>query len=194
MRDAFEEAKENIKQAVDATADFLKALLTGDMERVREALARGADVNARDEAGRTAFQASCDLGHFSMAAMLVDKGADFSKEQGSEMLHAAAALGAGDLCAALIVKGADPADTSENGMTPSEIAVDNGHDALASCLHGVVEARVEARKAEEALAKLRAPEPGKEAQVKIVDGKQVRLGASTRTMDDLIMGALEQSK
>ena len=55
---------------------LLIAAQRGDVAAVRQALADGADVNARGWAGATALMKAARLGHIEMAQLLLDHGAD----------------------------------------------------------------------------------------------------------------------
>src|SRR4051794_25201680 len=56
--------------------DLVAAAARGDAETVRRLLADGADVDTRDEQGRTAVTAAALGDHVDTARVLVDAGAD----------------------------------------------------------------------------------------------------------------------
>ena len=50
--------------------ELLAAAKSGDIEKVRELLDRGADVNSRDKDGLTPLHAAAMVGHTEAAALL----------------------------------------------------------------------------------------------------------------------------
>jgi ankyrin repeat protein len=56
--------------------EFLAALRSGDATRLRDHLARGADVNARDAAGNTPLIHAAAYGDAAFVRLLIDRGAD----------------------------------------------------------------------------------------------------------------------
>jgi len=59
--------------------EFIEAVITGDINQVKVLLNKGADVNAKDEAGQTALMWATITGHITgytdMAKLLINKGA-----------------------------------------------------------------------------------------------------------------------
>ena len=75
---------------------FLHAVENGDLEQVKEALGKGADVDVTDNIGQTALMAASRKGHKAMVKLLLDKGADVNaktKMYGWTALKAAAMEG-----------------------------------------------------------------------------------------------------
>ena len=54
--------------------ELLAAAKSGDIEKVRELLDRGADVNSRDKDGLTPLHAAALAGHTEAAALLRQRG------------------------------------------------------------------------------------------------------------------------
>jgi hypothetical protein len=56
-----------------ATAELFKAVAVNDMSGVKQALAAGADINAKNTAGKTAADLAVDRGHFIIAHFLLSQ-------------------------------------------------------------------------------------------------------------------------
>ena len=106
----------------------------GDLERVRETLARGADVNARDTSGRPALYWASRGGHLAVARELLDRGADVEArhKHGKTALMAAAASGHTAVVLELAARGADVNARNDAGETPLIWATSTGHAASAA--------------------------------------------------------------
>ncbi len=50
----------------------------GNVEAVRKFLARGADINARDEHGHTPLMLACRNCHLEVVKLLLESGCDFT--------------------------------------------------------------------------------------------------------------------
>jgi ankyrin repeat protein len=88
------------------------AAAEGDLDRVRTALAAGADVNARGEYGDSALNGACENGHTDVVAFLLDNGADIENLGGADktpLMNAAFAGNAG-VARTLIAAGARISD------------------------------------------------------------------------------------
>ena len=72
------ELKHNAENAMDpeAKAELLAAVKKGDPVVVKQSLAKGADVNARDYDGYTALIKASDWGQIDTVKLLLAKGAD----------------------------------------------------------------------------------------------------------------------
>lgn len=56
--------------------ELMEAAGKGDISRVNELLAKGADVNIKNNDGQTALMFASDRGHVETVKVLMDKGAD----------------------------------------------------------------------------------------------------------------------
>ena len=63
---------------------LLKAANTGNIEAVKQYIAGGADVNAKDEYGGTPLFNAAVNGHTETAELLIDKGADVNAKHDGE--------------------------------------------------------------------------------------------------------------
>ena len=112
-----------------AAAELHHAARRGNTPRINELLADGADVNARDEHGRTALHLAASHDNHACIACLVADGADIDArdEHGSTPLIAAARRGAEQAVTTLIELGADPSIRNKDAATALEEALDAGN-------------------------------------------------------------------
>ncbi|MBQ2621367.1 MAG: ankyrin repeat domain-containing protein [Thermoguttaceae bacterium] len=82
---------------------------TGDINRVKTLLERGADVNAKTDSGESVLESAVQSGNFEMVQFLVERGADVNAkdEWGATVLHTAAHSGNLEMVQFLIERGAD---------------------------------------------------------------------------------------
>ena len=75
--------------------DFWTMAGAGNLQAVKEHLAKGLDINAKNKDGATALQIATLLGQYEIAELLVQKGADVNAKanDGTTALHSAAFLG-----------------------------------------------------------------------------------------------------
>ena len=75
--------------------DFWTMAGAGNLQAVKEHLAKGLDINAKNKDGVTALQIATLLGQYEIAELLVQKGADVNAKanDGTTALHSAAFLG-----------------------------------------------------------------------------------------------------
>ena len=175
---------------------------------VRYLLEKGADVQARNAAGRTALMFAAVHGRIEMAALLREKGAAISDvdSRGAGALQAAACGGHADFVAFLADQGADLKAASSEGLTPLMCAVRNSHVAAARALldKGV---DVDAKNPQGATALTEASVAGNVEVVKLLlergadprsgavpdsfrtlSGKAVAISAKKKMLGDVIKG------
>ena len=117
-----------------------QAVFDGNIEAVKQHLAAGTDVNAKDDNGWTPLHFAVYYGHKEIVELLIAKGADVNAKDknGWTPLHLAAENGRKQVAELLIAKGADVNAKDKNGWTPLHLAVDGGHTEIADLLrkHG----------------------------------------------------------
>ena len=104
---------------------ILDAAKAGDIETVKQHLAAGTDVDAKDKYGRTPLHLAPGSGHKEIAELLIAKGADVNAKSkyGVTPLHYAAGNGHKEIAELLIDKGADVDAKADNGITPLDAAI-----------------------------------------------------------------------
>jgi ankyrin repeat protein len=116
----------------EADHALLDAAEGGYIEDVKQAIAEGADVNAKDgyrpvhKLGLTPLNFSAMFGYMEIAELLIDKGADVNAkddEIGLTPLHNAAEYGQATIAELLIEKGANVNTRDVDGETPLDVAI-----------------------------------------------------------------------
>ena len=97
----------------------------GNIEAVKQHLADGVDVNAKDdEYGATSLHITAEYGYKEIVKLLIDAGADVHEKDknGSTPLHNAAFGGYKEVVELLIANGADVNAKNDDGETPMDWA------------------------------------------------------------------------
>jgi ankyrin repeat protein len=104
---------------------LIVAAFSGNIEAVKQHIANGADVNAKDKDGDTPLNSAAFSGHKEIAELLIAKGADVNAKggvSGGTPLHSAAFSGHKEVAEQLISKGADVNAKLKGGETPLDLA------------------------------------------------------------------------
>ena len=116
------------------------AVWQGNIEAVKQHLAAGTDVNAKNKYETTPLHHAAIKGHMEIAELLIEKGADVNAKgalMGGTPLHEAANTGSKEIVELLIANGADMNAKDLKGMTVLhkttdkeilELLIDNGAD------------------------------------------------------------------
>jgi ankyrin repeat protein len=112
------------------SVDIFKAARTGNIEVVKQYLAAGEDVNAKDNFGRTPFHLAAFYGRKELVELLIDNGADVNAKDnfGRTPFHLAAFYGRKELVELLIDNGADVNAKDNNRQTPLDKVETKRHE------------------------------------------------------------------
>lgn len=116
--------KTETKSNAKPTKSLEQAASEGDLEQVRLHISNGADLNSKDQRGRTALHRAANHGHVEVARLLIENGADVNigDNQGRTPLQYAAIAGQTEVVRLLLEKGANPNARNRNGGTPFHTA------------------------------------------------------------------------
>jgi len=91
----------------------------GEVDGMKDLLAKGVDVNARDERGGTAIMQAAVAGKSDAVKLLIENGADINAQSdgGNTALIAAAGTGKREILQILLDAGADPLTKNNGGQT-----------------------------------------------------------------------------
>ena len=143
-----------------ASVDIHKAAYFGNIETVKQAIADGADVNAKDDEGLTPLHHAAFNGPKEIVELLITEGADLNAKSYGETpldlairlgqpeiadllrkhggkhstIHAAARGGSIEEVKQHLAAGTDVNAKDTNFMTPLHIAANNGHKEVAELL------------------------------------------------------------
>ena len=113
---------EPVAEAPDIS--IIDAAKAGNIEAVKQHLATGADVNAKDEGGVTPLHGAAIEGHKEITELLIAAGTDVNSKNvvGMTPLHYAAQQGHKETAELLIANGADVNVLANDGTTPLDWA------------------------------------------------------------------------
>lgn len=122
---------------LDAANDSLRnAAAAGNVNDLLKALSQGADVDGKDDDGRTAMINAAWRGRSDVIQILLDHGADIaiSDDRGRTPMIWGAINGQTKVVRALLDAGAEPNRSDEEGVTALMRAAWNGHRAIVDML------------------------------------------------------------
>jgi uncharacterized protein len=113
---------------------LIKAAGDGDLEMVKSLIAKGANVNAKDEDGETALMGAAEKGHLEIVKLLLGKGAKVNakNEEGVTALMGAAEKGYLEIVRLLLDKGANVNAKRKDGATALYTAYALRHPAFST--------------------------------------------------------------
>lgn len=108
----------------------------GHIEFAKRLLEYGADINTRDDDGRTPLHWAATYGNPAMTSFLIQQGAAVNIAQcdGFTPLHSATCLGHNNVCKVLIENGAEIHRTDRDGWSTFHTAVCYGHKEVVQTL------------------------------------------------------------
>lgn len=104
--------------------ELIRAARNGNLKKVKLLIQNGADINAKDNIGRTALIYAARVGHLKVAKLLIDKGVDVNAKDnyGWTALMHAAINGHPEVVKLLIDKGANINAKNDYGRTAFDYA------------------------------------------------------------------------
>jgi ankyrin repeat protein len=136
-----EGARQSRIGAIQMTISWESAVCRGDAQAVREQVAAGADLNARDRYGQTGLMLAAHAGHAEVVDVLIDAGADLDHAAKFTLTALMLAVVAGHraVAARLAAAGANLAVQGSGapgfaGKTAADLAHDRGDVELAAAL------------------------------------------------------------
>jgi ankyrin repeat protein len=116
--------------------DLLRAVFRNDAAAIKSLAARGVDVNAPDQVGRTALHLAADRGHLKAAQALLAAGAKSSvtDRSGLTPLHLAALRGRAKVVSLLLAQRAGVNGRTRLGLTPLHLAARGGFTPIVQAL------------------------------------------------------------
>ena len=117
--------------------DIFQASETGNIKRIEEFLANGADVNQQDIFGDTPLHGAARYGHANAIRMFIEAGALVNQQDngGRTPLHLAAMIGRADAIRMLIEAGALVNQQDSYGKTAVDIATASNRQHIVALLN-----------------------------------------------------------
>ena len=141
-----DEVEGSQESGVEPPKMLSQGVLRGSLFLIQSALSKGAPIEAKDNAGRTALHIAATLDNADCLRVLLDKGAQIEAKDksGKTALHQAAWAGHQNCLRTLLEKGAKIEDKDYDGRTALSIAALKGH---LKCLRALLEngAQIEAK-------------------------------------------------
>jgi len=116
--------------------ELFKAVKEGDTAKLERLLKEGADVNVKDDYGRTPLHVAAEKGEVEIVKLLLEKGADVNvkNNNGQTPLHYAASGGYTEIVKLLLERGADVNVKNKNVSTPLHDAAFGGYTEIVKLL------------------------------------------------------------
>ncbi|WP_264338859.1 ankyrin repeat domain-containing protein [Wolbachia endosymbiont (group A) of Cheilosia soror] len=137
IKKGYEDIVEVLKQKqLDLDKELLIAAEKGDIEKVRDSIRQGANVNVQGRQGWTPVFWAIQKNNFNIIELLLDNSADIKVKdnEGWTPLHWAVQLGSLDIVECLVERGADVNASTADGRTPLDIARDKGYNNIVNYL------------------------------------------------------------
>ncbi|XP_025405270.1 receptor-interacting serine/threonine-protein kinase 4-like, partial [Sipha flava] len=132
LQEATTQSSQTLMSLEQLNLELINAVKQSNFNKVKEYIDKGADVNTKDNRGKTPLHIAAKRDLLGIAKLLLDKGANVNAQEnrfGRTSLHLAAEEGHLDIIKYLIEKGAD-VDAYQGGWSYStalHFAAENGH-------------------------------------------------------------------
>ena len=142
MHRALQERTRDGPQSEQNCIALITAAMVGDTAAAAELLNQGAEVDSRDQNGRTPLIEAAFGGHHEMVALLLERGAmvNAMDADGWTALMEASSKGRTDMVRLLLNFNADPTAVGDNGWTAIKLAA-RGNCKLVKVLRKACQAR-----------------------------------------------------
>ncbi|WP_353286235.1 ankyrin repeat domain-containing protein [Wolbachia endosymbiont (group A) of Crataerina pallida] len=137
IKKGYENIVEVLKQKqLDLDKELLIAAEKGNIEKIRDSIRQGANVNVQGRQGWTPLFWAIQKNNFNIIELLLDNNADIKVKdnEGWTPLHWAVQLGSLDIVERLVERGADVNASTADGRTPLDIARDQGYNNIVNYL------------------------------------------------------------
>ena len=127
-----QDKKSNTAKGSAPAVDIHTAVVTGNLEAIRQHIAAGSNINEKDPfGGSSPLISAAVFGKTEIARVLIEAGADinFQNNEGSTALHSAAFFCRPEIVKMLLAKGADKAIKNKYNATAYESIVPPFQDA-----------------------------------------------------------------
>ncbi|HZS45641.1 MAG TPA: ankyrin repeat domain-containing protein [Blastocatellia bacterium] len=129
-----------IHMGIVPTDENARKAIADQIGTIELMISKGANVNAKDDAGSTPLHCAASIGRTDIAIVLLSHGADLNARNsfGLTALHEAARQGTVETVKLFVEKGADINASDPTGITPLRLALINNRDEVADYLrsHG----------------------------------------------------------
>jgi len=131
-----EEEEEEEGEEGEEEVNVHSAASMGDVDALKELIEAGADLDDKDEEGRSALHFACGYGEVKCAEALLEAGAnvDATDKNNNTALHYSAGYGRKDIVQLLIDSGANCTLRNLDGKTPTDVAKLNNEEAVVAIL------------------------------------------------------------
>ncbi|MFC1764701.1 ankyrin repeat domain-containing protein [Planctomycetota bacterium] len=128
--------EQSVEDVTKLTNALLDAIQSNNLDKAKELIAQGADVNAKDNQGNPLLYTVASEGHRQMVELLVTSGADINAtgQNNGTPLHRAAVKGHRDVVEILLKHGADINAENKGGNTPLGLAKWRGNSEIIEIL------------------------------------------------------------
>jgi len=119
-------------RTTDWDVELFVAARNGDLIKVKTALEKGANPNAKDDNGWTPLYRAAHKGHVDVVRVLLERGANPNAKNniGGTPLHIAAYFGHVEIVKLMLERGADPLIADSRGRIPLDYAKDSAIRSL----------------------------------------------------------------